>query len=232
VGVEDGLAEAPALGATLGLGLGAGESDALGDADPDGLGESVPLGDSDGVDVPLALGEPLGVGDGVSEGIGDGEPDGPGDGVALVPGSFVPFAPSCPPVGSLKGRGSPVRPDGRSSAFVAPRLPTTAARLACVVDPTGALASAGRADGIDAAEGTTSGIDGAAARVGKGSSSISGCARMRSTSAADSTWTGSSATTCRTAPTEVSPTPAAPAATAAQAARGIHRGVMSHIVPL
>ena len=57
-----------------------------------------------------------------------------------------------------------------------------------------------------------------AVRVATGSRSSEGSARMRATSAADSTRTGASATTPRTVDTAVRPTAAAPAATAAQAA--------------
>ncbi len=64
------------------------------------------------------------------------------------------------------------------------------------------------------------GADGAAARVGMGSSCTSGSVRIRSMSAAESTRTGESATTSRTAETAARPTAAAPAATATHAVIG------------
>ena len=68
-------------------------------------------------------------------------------------------------------------------------------------------------------------------RIGTGSSSSTGSARMRATSAADSTRTGVSATTPRTAATAVSPIAAAPAATAAQAAKGSQVRDISLVCP-
>jgi hypothetical protein len=214
------------LGEPVAPGLGVGLGDALGLAGsvgvPSGLGGSV--GDPLGPGVWLGLGDPLGVPVGLGVGEGAGLPEGD----VTVPSSLVPLAPSSPPAASLSGRGSPLSPEGRSSAFVAPRRVATAGPPALVPSPPTA-----RLDAVAEALAVGSrGTDVAAASVGSGSSSRSGCARIRSTSAAESTCTGSSATTWRTAPTEASPTPAAPAVTAAQAARGIHRGVMSHIVPL
>ena len=250
LGVGDGLAGPETLGDGLvesdGLGDGLGDDVAGSDGlvESDGLGVGVDVAGSDG----LAYGPGVADADGLADGPGVADADGladgsEADGDALgVPGpgddgvelAVVPLTPTCPPDESLSGRGSPSTTEGRSSAFVA--TPGAAPPVRGVVPSVARVEPAPPRSGADTAPardaGSASGTVGAAARVGMGSSSASGIDRIRSTSLAERTSTGSSATTCRTAPTAVRPTAAAPVATAAQAATGIQRGVMSHIVPL
>ena len=217
--VADGDGVVVGSGDAEGLVVGSGDAEALADGSADGEAD----GDPDAFGVGLAEADPVGEPLAVGTGLGAPGPESTG-----VP-SPVPLTPSWPPVASLSGCGSPPTVEGRSSALVTLAWPRTRVR---VPDWAGTRAGATLAPTTAPPPDSARGTVGAAARVGMGSSWASGSARIRLTSAAESTSTGSSATTWRTVPTVVSPTAAAPAATAAHAAMGIQRGVMSNIVHL